>query len=232
MIIRRPRPESNFYILDKRISQDKRLSWAARGMLIYLLGKPDNWRVSVADLVNQTADSGKASRRDGVYAILKELQDAGYVQYQQGRKDDGTMGAGTYHVSEDSARTGPDEVEPLPEKPIPAAPTLTRIEGIPSTERTKTDVELAFDRWRELFHKARAKLDPARQRAIAKAVQAYGLPAVLQCLEGYSRSTFHLGQNDRRTRFDDITLFLRDAAHIEAGVSMATQPVKERGFVC
>ncbi|RQY86714.1 hypothetical protein [Burkholderia stagnalis] len=34
MIIRAPRPTSAFYILDRRISEDRRLSWAARGLLI------------------------------------------------------------------------------------------------------------------------------------------------------------------------------------------------------
>lgn len=48
-IRRAPRPKSNFYLLDKRISEDRRLSWAARGLLIPLLGKPDNL-VSIQEL--------------------------------------------------------------------------------------------------------------------------------------------------------------------------------------
>jgi hypothetical protein len=52
-IIRGSRPDKNFYILDKTISEDKRLSWGARGLLVYLLGKPDHWRVSTAALIIQ-----------------------------------------------------------------------------------------------------------------------------------------------------------------------------------
>lgn len=36
-IIRGPRPESNWYALDKRIIEDTRLTWAARGLLVFLL---------------------------------------------------------------------------------------------------------------------------------------------------------------------------------------------------
>lgn len=35
-IIRSPRCESNFYVLDKQISEDKRLGWVARGLLVFL----------------------------------------------------------------------------------------------------------------------------------------------------------------------------------------------------
>lgn len=224
MIIRGRRPESNFYILDKRISQDKRLSWAARGLLIYLLGKPDNWRVSVTDLVNQTADSARSSGRDAVYGLLKELQDAGYVRYEQTRKDDGTMGASTYHVSEDASTTEESVEVPLPEKPIAVKPTLTRIESSPRIEETNTEVELAFNRWRELFKKDRAKLDDTRRRCIAKALKSHGLEQVLKCLEGYTKSTFHMGHNEAGIRYDEITLFLRDATNIERGVEFNAQP--------
>ena len=88
-IIRRAvRPNSSFYTLDKRISEDKRLSWAARGMLVFLLGKPDHWSVSVAHLTSETKDAlGRTSGRDAVYGLLTELQSAGYVSRAQERAD-------------------------------------------------------------------------------------------------------------------------------------------------
>lgn len=70
MITRAPRPQNNFYLLDKAISEDKRLGWAARGLLVFLLGKPDHWQVSPAALVNETAEANRSTGRDGVYAAL------------------------------------------------------------------------------------------------------------------------------------------------------------------
>lgn len=128
-IIRAPRPEGNFYLLNKTISEDRRLSWAARGVLVFLLGKPDHWQISVAHLRGETAATVRPTGRDGVYGLLQELISTGYVRRRQDRSDSGVLGAINYLVSE----------SPLPEEPYPAAPetaqpytanpTLVSIEG-------------------------------------------------------------------------------------------------------
>ena len=99
-IVRGPRPESNRYALDKRISEDTRLTWAARGLLVFLLGKPDSWRVSIEHLRAQTEGARVKTGRDGVYALLKELQDAGYITTMRSRGGDGKLGTIDYIVRE------------------------------------------------------------------------------------------------------------------------------------
>lgn len=79
-IIRGERPQTNYYILNRNISEDKRLGWSARGLLVYLLGKPDHWKVSVTALVNETAQANTKSGRDTVYKLLNELIEAGYIE--------------------------------------------------------------------------------------------------------------------------------------------------------
>lgn len=127
MSIRRaPRPESGFYILDKKISEDKRLSWAARGLLVYLLGKPDHWQVSVAALVNETGGSAKPTGRDGVYSLLRELESCGYLTKTQGRKSGGKFDQNDYIVSETPVPLPP---APLTAEPFTANPTQVNIES-------------------------------------------------------------------------------------------------------
>lgn len=134
MITRAPRPTSNFYLLDKAISEDKRLSWAARGLLIFLLGKPDNWTVSPAALVNETAGSSRSVGRDGVYAILKELKDVGHLRMVGNRSEGGTFSGADYLVSESpqtpfpGAVDPPHSAEPDTDKPDTANPTQVSIE--------------------------------------------------------------------------------------------------------
>src|SRR5271167_3642572 len=82
-IIRKKRPEGNFYILDKSISEDRRLSWAARGVLVFLLGKPDHWKVSIQALVNETAICEWPSGKAVVYRCIGELLEAGYMTRQR-----------------------------------------------------------------------------------------------------------------------------------------------------
>ena len=133
-IIRAPRKESNFYILDKRISEDKRLSWAARGLLVFLLGKPDHWSVNVQALINETKGTRKPVGRDGVYALIDELMLAGYVARSQSRNAAGVLGEVNYLVSESPLPAQPYPAAPLPARPHPANPTLVSNDSSASTD--------------------------------------------------------------------------------------------------
>lgn len=128
-IIRAPRPEGNFYLLSKSISEDHRLSWGARGMLVFLLGKPDHWKVSPSHLRGETAACAKPTGRDGIYALLDELISAGYVRRQQPRNEAGVLGEVSYLVSETPLPDLPYPAEPLPARPHTANPTLVSIDG-------------------------------------------------------------------------------------------------------
>lgn len=76
MIRRSPSPiRDNFTILPNETIEDSRLSWEARGLLTYLLSKPDHWQVIVGHLATE---SPKA-KKEKVLSILKELELAGYV---------------------------------------------------------------------------------------------------------------------------------------------------------
>lgn len=78
MIVRGQRPQGNFYILDKRISEDRRLSWAARGLLVFLLGKPDHWRFSLSELARETQGTSHQTGIDGLRTLMRELKDTGH----------------------------------------------------------------------------------------------------------------------------------------------------------
>lgn len=152
MIVRGPRPQGNFYILDKAISEDRRLSWGARGLLVYLLGKPDAWQVSPAALMAATASSQRPTGRDGVYALLGELRDAGYLTRRQERAQDGSLGRVIYVVSEQplpaSQEAAPLPAQPDTAQPLPANPSQSRTE-----EEARTDDSARTER-----RSARAKI--------------------------------------------------------------------------
>lgn len=120
-IKRAPRPETRFYILDKDISEDMRLSWEARGLLIYLLGKPDNWVVSIKHLMKQTVPCArKRSGRDSIRAIIGELVELGYMEVTQ-RRSEGNFDGVDYIVRE--TPSSPAVLEDSPETDNPAAVT-------------------------------------------------------------------------------------------------------------
>ena len=83
-VIRVRKRTNNFVMLDKTFLEDDRLSFKAKGILAYLLSKPDNWKVIVGNLVKYSKD-GKSA----VYAGLKELKECGYYVKTPIRSEDG-----------------------------------------------------------------------------------------------------------------------------------------------
>lgn len=72
-----------FTVVSRVPIEDAHLTWKARGILIYLLSKPDGWDVSVAHLVQEAPD-GKAA----VMSALAELEEAGYLRRSRSERDE------------------------------------------------------------------------------------------------------------------------------------------------
>jgi len=137
--IRRAARRQRFVIVDQATVEDTRLSWAARGLLAYLLSRPDDWKV----LVNDLKKRGNLGR-DGIYALLRELRSAGYVRFERNRDDQGRMRGGTYIVSEVPAPltdspdvAGPDAGVPRTAKAVPL-PNTDRNQRTTTTRPTDT----------------------------------------------------------------------------------------------
>lgn len=159
-ITRAPRPESNFYILDKRISEDSRLSWGARGLLIFLLGKPDTWNVSISHLREETSGTAKPTGRDGVYGLLDELIGAGYVIRSQERIESGGFSSNAYIVRELPLPENPDTA-----KPDTANPTLVSTD---SNQGLKEPRKHLCDEVFEMAWAAYPKRDGSNPKAAAQ----------------------------------------------------------------
>lgn len=184
-IVRGERPESGWYALDKRISEDSRLSWVARGVLVFLLGKPDHWKVSVEHLRRQTEGARIRTGRDGIYAVLAELQACGYLTATQARHDDGTLGPIEYLVREAPPLPAqPDTAGPLPAQPDTAKPTLVKTDNPARTDTNqgarKRAVEgeafptpewVPRELWLEWLQVRRKLRAPATDRALALALR-------------------------------------------------------------
>jgi hypothetical protein len=72
--ITRQKRTENYTVVNNDILQNTDLSWAAKGMLVYLLHLPDDWQINVADLSNRSRNG-----RDGTAGIIKELMAEGYI---------------------------------------------------------------------------------------------------------------------------------------------------------
>jgi len=73
-IVRGPR-RRGYVIIPNRAVEDSRLSWKARGLLAYLLSRPDGWHTDSVRLADVGPDG-----RDAIRSGLTELERAGYLR--------------------------------------------------------------------------------------------------------------------------------------------------------
>lgn len=101
--------ENPFVMIQRAIFENPELSWKAKGLLGYLLSRPDNWSVRVADLVNRSTDG-----RDACYSALKELGDAGYITKHESESEGGRFAGFDYVVHESPVgKSARSEAEPV-----------------------------------------------------------------------------------------------------------------------
>lgn len=99
--ITRQKRKDNFTVVNNDILQNSKLSWAAKGMLVYLLHLPDGWQINVADLWNRSKNG-----RDATAAIIKELIQAGYVTRTKVKGEKNLFKGYDYTVSDEPTVNG------------------------------------------------------------------------------------------------------------------------------
>ena len=87
--------ETPFVQIDKRMFDDYRLHWKTKGVLGYLLGKPNGWIVRIGDIEKKSQDGKHAVR-----SALAELIEVGYATRTQERGPDGQFVNVVYTISE------------------------------------------------------------------------------------------------------------------------------------
>jgi len=73
--------DNPFVMIDRRPIENPVLSWKAKGLLAYLLSRPDNWVVRFRDLINRAPDGAHTVR-----AAMKELKAVGHVKIETVRE--------------------------------------------------------------------------------------------------------------------------------------------------
>lgn len=140
-IIRAPHDRDNqYFVCTRSTPQDRTLSWEARGVLWYLLSKPDTWEINPEDLKQECG-------RDKVYRILKELQEHRYIKKLEVRDENGKFVEVTYEVYEHPFTEKPEAAKPDTEKPLTEKPHIRELEKedisfTPAPQAEETTVEV------------------------------------------------------------------------------------------
>lgn len=118
--------DNPFVMIDRRPIENPKLSWKAKGLLAYLISRPDDWVVRFRDLVNRSPDGGHTVR-----GAMKELKAAGHVQVIAER-DGGRVKRWIYEVYE----LPPDVEFQQVEKQQVENRTLNKNKSLPKRKRT------------------------------------------------------------------------------------------------
>ncbi|WP_444945652.1 hypothetical protein ACJJIP_16700 [Microbulbifer sp. VTAC004] len=126
MIRRSARPSSNYLVVSNSVVCDRRISFAAGGLLLHLLSKPDHWEVFPSALAKEAQEG-----RDKIYKLLGELIDAGYCKRITRRGERGKIVGTDYEISD-----VPRDADPLLENPDTDLPDT----DLPDTDLPDTDL--------------------------------------------------------------------------------------------
>lgn len=112
-----------FARIPKTLLDDQYLSWKAKGILSYLLGKPNHWKLQMTDLVNKSRDGA-----DSVKAGIRELRESGYVKLVCLRRS-GQIASWNWYVSDKPIYDLPEVENPQVAIPQVHNPPLSKNDG-------------------------------------------------------------------------------------------------------
>lgn len=102
-----------YLIMNKTGLNDKRLSLKAKGLLCYLLSKPDNWYIDTKELTSNNSNGLKS-----ILSTINELVHFSYIQKLQLRNNNGQYQNYNYLVFENPYSPNPIKTTTSPKRPF------------------------------------------------------------------------------------------------------------------
>lgn len=223
MAVYRVVKEKNYTVVDNGFIDDPNLSWKAKGILLYFLRLPSDWKINLNEIERHATD-GISSLKAGI----KELTKNGYTKRQPVRDENGVfVGWETLIFEKKGAATienNPLDEKPLVENPLVENP-LVENHTLLSTNSTKylnklnteyiSNNDCDDEGWKQIIINEWNSLDdnipklqalnPStnRYKLIQARINQYGLEKVVDAIKSIDQSDFLKGyKTDFRVTFD------------------------------
>lgn len=155
MIIKIHKREDPYARIDNKALSDKRLSYRARGILAYLLSKPNDWQVRTEEVID-----GGLEGREAVRAAFRELAAIGYAELKN------TSGGREWVIHETPAIAQEPVDGPPPRKPTDQKPVSL------VTKEKSTNKRVLLELAEPIYQAYPRKVGkPVALKAIVKAIQ-------------------------------------------------------------
>jgi hypothetical protein len=177
-IIRVQKDKNNPYVMvNKGYLEDKEISFKAKGLLTYLLSRPDDWKVYISHLKKISTDG-----RDSVGNAIKELMKKGYITRSETPKSKGKYTGYKYTVFESPKnRNGLTATEkPTTDKPNAENPILL------SNDLLNNDnTNIIFNYWNNKKITVHKNLTSDMIKKIVKYLKDYSIDDIKNAIDNY-----------------------------------------------
>lgn len=89
-----------------------------------------------------------------------------------------------------------------------------------------------FEYWVRATHRdrSRTQMTPARKtKLLARLKEGYSVEDIKRAIDGVANSSFHQGENERETKYDDLLLICRSGDSVEKYRDMTPRSVSDEG---
>lgn len=199
-IIRTPK-EDNFTRVDNILVNDKSLSLKAKGIMLYILSKPDDWKVYIKEITKNNKDG-----IDSVRSGINELLLLKYIQREKRRGEDGTY-AWEYIINENPYNTTNQSTLDYPDMDYPGMENPT----ILTTDSTKTDstkyishikeYKLFLQGFNSIVGSSYKGSDKVLKQFEARLKEGYTLKEIATAIKNASNDDYLMGDNEGGKRY-------------------------------
>lgn len=196
-------------------------------------------KLEAMDVIDREVNEGgnrktQGNRRPNRYTILAMIEDAevtraaleAYSGVEPTSTPTDARGGSccTPGVEAASTQTVLEPSQPTP--PSPPRGEREKAESALTDERAATEAAVIaiFEAWKDATGHKRAVLDKARRKKIEDRLRdGYAVDELIAAVQGVRHSKFHMGENERHQKYDDLALILRDAEHVERFANLELQ---------
>ena len=200
----------NFTTVHNNLILDEKISWKAKGILLYMLSRPDGWKYNIKEISKNSKD-GTDSVSKGIQELVKEK----YVSRK--KNPDGSV---NYYVFEDKTQNdmtdsimdfkNPEQENPEQENPEQDFRLYNKERNTLKTEYNKKDInKYIYDSWNGLAKKnglAEIRtVTTKREKKIETLLKKYSFEEIMEAMNKIKESDFLLGKTtDWQISFDDF----------------------------
>lgn len=158
--IQRTKHNGNFTAVNNDFIRDQRLSWKAKGIIIYVMSLPENWNLNLAELKKHAKDG-----RDATNNGIKELIETGYCKRTEIRDNHGMFSGYDYTISDTPEFLDvekPDTDLPHTENPFTDNPHLINTNSNNDDNNKRLNEENKENQPKGLFSEIEENIKPKR----------------------------------------------------------------------